>query len=96
MPRKATDFAARVWAQVDQSGGEDACWPWKGYVVNGHAIIYPRHSGAKDCGSTSTTAQHFVYEVTHGPIAWHRKVRPTCGERLCCNPGHLRLATTKR
>lgn len=71
------DFAS----MIDRSGGEDACWPWKGYTLpNGYGQT--RHAGKK------VLTHRLVFFLEHGrwpePCCLHR-----CDNPPCCNPMHL-------
>lgn len=84
-------------ANVDRSGGPDACWPWmRSPQPNGYGQL---------AGYTGHTSAHrFAYELAHGPIPDRLTVehschteKPTCPggntcpHRLCCNPSHMDL-----
>jgi hypothetical protein len=76
---------AWFWSWVDRSGGEDACWPWKGHIMaerGGYGrLIY------KD---KQRPAHRVALELTIGPPpakglnACHR-----CDNPPCVNPAHL-------
>jgi hypothetical protein len=74
----------RFWAQVDRSGGNDACWPWTA-AVNGGG--YGRfHVGGVH--GRNVLAHRVALEMDIGPLgallACHR-----CDNPPCCNPRHL-------
>lgn len=88
----------RFWARVDQSGGDDACWPWQG-SINGHG--YGSVSRAGKVRGTHRVA----YELLVGPIPEGLTLDhlchsndPTCAggvtcvHRRCVNPAHLQPA----
>jgi HNH endonuclease len=84
------------WAQVDQSGGPDACWPWTGYV-------HPNGYGQFGAHTPGTKLPHRIaYEYLVGPIPEGKMLDHLCHtndpdcpggnsdpHRRCCNPGHL-------
>jgi hypothetical protein len=96
------EHARKFWLKVDQSGGPDACWPWKlscfkttGY---GQAVVDGGHD----------TAHTFAYYFTYGPVPAEMTIDhechtrdstcaggKTCLHRKCCNPRHLVLKTNK-
>lgn len=78
---------AAFWAKVDKSGGPDACWPWMGARVP--AGGYGRFKGEK-----LIAAHRFAYIVSIGPIEPGLDVMHLCDNPPCCNPAHLKAATT--
>lgn len=77
------------WANVDQSGGPDACWEWtrartkKGY-------------GDTKYHGTGMYASRVAYILTHGPIPSRQMlVCHSCDNPPCCNPAHLFLGTAE-
>lgn len=84
------DKATRFWAKV-QVGNPDECWNWRGHIGKdgmGYAYTGPNQK---------RSAARVAWEMTHGPIVETTRpkmVKHTCGNRLCCNPAHLRLLDT--
>lgn len=89
---------AFFWANVDTSGGADACWMWQ---------RKPADSGYGQMrGYTGQIHVHrFAYELLVGPIpdglqldhTCHDprtcKLKRKCPHRACCNPAHLEPVT---
>ena len=69
----------RFWEQVSL-GDLTECWPWNGRV---HKNGDSRHENG--------TAHRAAWELTFGEKPKGVYVRHNCGDRLCCNPTHLRL-----
>lgn len=80
-------LAERLWARVDKSGGDDACWPWSGSRHRaGHGQI-----GVG--GNRLAYAHRVAWELTNGPIAEGLCVCHKCDNPPCCNPAHMFLGT---
>ena len=77
----------RFWSRVDKSGGETACWIWRGAT------------GRADYGVISVAGRGYVlvhrlsYELTSGPIPKGLCICHHCDTPLCVNPAHLFLGT---
>lgn len=74
------------WARVDKSGGDEACWLWRG-TIGGEGYGVYRYEGHH-------LAHRVAYILTHGPLEKDVKVRH--GDRCprhCVNPGHFRVGT---
>lgn len=67
--------------RCEQQGG---CLIWQGATRNGHPTVY--------VGRQPWVGQRLVYALTHEEPAPYRRVGNTCGNPLCLNPKHLRLA----
>jgi len=63
--------------------GDDECWPWLGFKVNGYAVIGPGRR----------YVHRLIYEREHGPIPRGMLVVHKLEGRPCCNPRHLVLMT---
>ena len=72
----------RLVALVDVRG-DDECWPWLGFKVNGYAVLGPGRR----------YVHRLIYERDHGPIPRRMLVFHRLDGRPCCNPRHLVLAT---
>ena len=96
-PRKRTkpEAAVRFWEQVDIKG-KDECWlftgscnqvngygnkHWNGRVFNAHVVAYMIHH------NFDSLPPKFNGSRTN--------IMHTCDVRLCCNPKHLVLGSTK-
>lgn len=74
-------FAAKV-------AVEGSHWLWMGAAG-------PYRTGtvaARDTGGDvrQVSAKRFAWAAAHGSIETGSRIVNTCGERLCCNPDHLR------
>ncbi len=78
----------RLWARVDRSAGEQACWPWTGAKKQGG---YGKIGKGGDEGWVLT--HRVAWEMAHGRIPEGKVVCHTCDNPSCCNPGHLFIGT---
>ena len=79
---RAANTEESFWANVDASGGPDACWPWKLRRGDcGHGFV---SWAGKDC-----QAHRVAWSLTHGPIEAGVVIRHRCDNPPCCNPAHL-------
>lgn len=88
-----------VFALIDTSGGEHACWPWRGGTSHGYGVIR--------VGRRMALVHHVIYELTNGELPAGLQVDHTChnadpscpggtcDHRRCVNPRHLRATTRK-
>lgn len=99
-PQRVID---RVLAEVDRSGGPDACWPWPGYL---QSEMY----GLARWGESGTRCRRYVhiimFEHVSGPVpegleidhlchGWDLSCKGgrACMHRRCANPAHLEAVT---
>lgn len=83
----------RFWSMVDQSGGPDACWPWKGRR-NSH----PRKPKIKTYGQFDMANTHFyanrvAYFITSGEDPGEFATLHSCDNPPCCNGHHISKGT---
>lgn len=81
-----SDVTERFWSHVDQSGGPDACWPWKDAASfrNGYGMF---RIGWK---KPIVQASRHAFEITHGvELKTEEFVMHACDNPPCCNPAHL-------
>lgn len=76
----------RFWSNVDQSAGENACWPWK---LRKDRAGY----GAWTVRGRFWFAHRFAYFAANGELRADLDVLHSCDVRPCCNPSHLRQGT---
>lgn len=79
--RRTDDFAGRLWARIDRSGGAFSCWPWLGSSdKDGYGKTHDRDRG-------DIRAHRAVFQLVHGWLP--QVVRHSCDWPPCCNPEHL-------
>lgn len=79
--RRADDFAGRLWARIDQSGGAAACWHWLGVRdKDGYGKVHHNQFG----DIRAHRAVFWLMFDLFPPL-----VRHTCDNPPCCNPDHL-------
>jgi hypothetical protein len=98
-PKRKESFEERFWKKVDQSAGQESCWPWIGARGRGgYGQVAGWHYPGGD--QKNIIAHRAAYILTYGPIPEGFEVDHTChtrtcllGEkcphRQCCNPAHL-------
>ena len=69
------------------------CWNWIGAIRKPGG--YGQISEWKNKRRTTLAAHRLAWEFSFGPIPGDLIVRHMCHNRLCCNPTHLLLGTSK-
>ena len=91
------------WPHVDQSGGPDACWPWR------RSLSSTGYGQLNSLNLLGRWATHVLaYELSNGPIPGGLFLDHTCHNsdlecdggkrcphRRCCNPAHLQAVTNE-
>lgn len=77
-------LSTRFWQLVRKGPNPDACWEWTGGTQKGlprfHPSVYVHES-----------ARRFSLSLAGVDTPRNKQVRPTCGNRLCVRPEHLRV-----
>jgi len=90
LPPISPKTAERLWAGVDQSGGPDACWPWKLSVNNkGYGQF------GVDPGRHKVLAHRLAYFLWYGVDPGSGCVLHKCDNPSCCNPIHYFLGSKR-
>jgi hypothetical protein len=80
----------RFWSKVDVNNDDpNACWPWLPKTKS--TLFRP-----KGRSSSPVQAHRVAYELEVGELPKGAHVKHTCGNRRCCNPGHLTSTTRAR
>ena len=73
----------RFWSRIDQSAGEEACWPWSG--ARDDAGYGRFHIGRTS--NSAMLAHRIAYALATGELP--EAVCHHCDNPPCCNPTHL-------
>ena len=87
---KKRPLSVRFFEKVDQSGGENACWIWKGQSSNGYGGI--RSGGPR---GSLLRATHVAWLLAYGPVPAGLRVCHRCDTPSCVNHTHLFVGTAK-
>ncbi len=86
MPRPAVN-QRNFWNRVDQSGGPQACWPWRGHLNDGRGRVDINGLQGVYCSRIAYFFEHpeeITLSAQEGRYVLHKCDNPTC-----CNPAHL-------
>lgn len=76
-----------------EADDETGCLIWTGPTSgSGRGGGYGRVS----VNGQTTAVHRVIYTHFYGLIPGNREVDHTCNNRLCCNPGHLKLVTRSK
>jgi hypothetical protein len=81
-------WAQHFWDGV-KIGGPDECWLWtRSPCTSGYGIV--SLFGRRSNGHKSASPRRIAYYLFTGQEPGLKQIHQTCGNRLCCNPKHLR------
>lgn len=76
---------ARFWEKVDRRG-QTECWLWTGATTNGgYGRFFIRSNGVQ----YAVLAHRLARRIATGSDS-SDPIRHACGNRLCCNPLHIK------
>lgn len=83
----ARDPVAIFWSRVDQTAGEEACWPYI-WRIDHDGYGYCFANGKKRRAHAYALEQREGPPTAEKPLCLH-----SCDNPVCCNPNHLRWGT---
>jgi hypothetical protein len=79
---------ARFWSNVRVTANKSDCWEWQ-FTLNSQGY------GRFFMDAKRYPAHRIAYTIFNGPIPEGMIVRHRCHNRICCNPAHLVVGTSK-
>jgi hypothetical protein len=70
----------------DRCTEDGDCWIWQ------QGVNSAGHPQARVYGKSEMVRRHALVESGKEPYGRYKRVTDTCGNRLCCNPAHLKWA----
>lgn len=85
--RKRLPATERFWAKVEKNGS-NGCWLWTSAISRGYGTFW--------LDSKPVYAHRFAYEQLIGSIPEDTEIDHLCRNRVCVNPEHMELVTTRQ
>lgn len=85
MTDELTPIITRIRAHIRMDNGH---WIWTAAIDN------HRHPVIKIAGRTERT-RRITWQLTHGPLPTHTRIRSSCGQARCVNPNHMLVIPTR-
>lgn len=63
---------------------DSGCWIWQGALIRGVPYVSVHEDGTR----YNRRVQKVVLALVGTPVPVHVRIRQTCGNGLCCHPGH--------
>lgn len=87
MKTKDDELQRKFWAKIDKQ--DSGCWLWQGQLDTKDTAGILHVFGNYRC------AHRLMWQLTKGDIPSRAYVLPNCGTRLCVNPDHLEITTSR-